>query len=277
MKPEMQPLFNQINNVPQIPEIVRLLIIQANDPEIDFKAIAINVEKEQVISVKVLRLVNSAYYGLSSKISSIQQALTLLGIDELKKLVVVSGLVSSINDVPGIDLDDFWLDNFRTATYAKWLADHTKLNDSEMVFTAGLISSLGRILIHLDDATTARKINSEVRAGTSRADSERKHLGFTHQEVCAELCRIWQFPAELIDTITQVGEPLSFDDISLAAIAVYIARYISESSYSEKDQPTILAEFPYKEWQQLGLKNEDVAKTMATLLALDTGLEGVLD
>lgn len=277
MKLEMQPLFNQIDNIPQIPEIVRILISQANDPYIDFKPIAETVEKEQVISVKVLRLVNSAHYGLSRKIGSIQQALVILGMDELKKLIVVSGLVSSIDEMPGINLDDFWIDNFRTATYAKWLADHIKLDDSEMVFTAGLISSLGKILIHLDDSTTARKINAEVRAGMNRPDSERNNLGFTHQDVCAELCRIWQFSDELIDTVTKVGEPLNFDDISLAACTVYIARYISESSYNEKDTQTIVAEFPRKEWLQLGLKEDDITDKMAILLSLDTGLEGVLD
>ncbi|MFT7413602.1 MAG: HD-like signal output (HDOD) protein [Methylophagaceae bacterium] len=277
MKLEIQPLFNQIDNIPQIPEIVRILISQANDPNIDFKAIAINVEKEQAVSVKVLRLVNSSHYGLSSKIGSIQHALVFLGMNELKKLIVVSGLVSSIHEIPGFNLYDFWNDNFRTATYAKWLADDANLNSSEVIFTAGLISSLGKVLIHLDDATNASKINSEVRAGIARPDSERKHLGFTHQEVGAELCRIWQFSNELIDTISKAGEPLNFDNISLAACTLYIARYISESSYSNKEQQTILADFPYKEWQQLGLKEEDVAEKMAILLALDTGLEGVLD
>lgn len=277
MKLEMQPLFNQIDNIPQIPEIVRILITQANDPNIDIQSIAINVEKDQVISVKVLRLVNSAHYGRLSKIGSIQQALVFLGVNEFKKLILISGLISSINEIPGINLDDFWIDNFRTATYAKWLAEHINLNDSDMIFTAGLISSLGRVLIHLDDATTARKINSEVRAGSNRPDSERKHLGFTHQEVCSELCQIWQFPDELIDTITKTGEPLSFDNISLAASTVYIARYISESSYSDKDPQTILAEFPRKEWLQLGLIEKDIAENMALLLALETGLEGVLD
>ncbi len=277
MKLEMQTLFSQIDNVPQIPEIVRLLITQANDPDIDFKSIAINVEKEQVISFKVLRLVNSAHYGLSTTIGSVQQALAFIGMNELKKLILVSGLVSSINEVPGINLYDFWLDNFRTATYAKWLADHTNIIDSEIVFTAGLISSLGKILIHLDDETTATKINYDVSAGIKRPESERKHLGFTHQDVCGEMCRIWQFPNELIDTITKSGEPLRFDNISLTANAVYIGRFISESNYSNKNKKAILSEFPRKEWQQLGLKEKDISEIIDTLLTLDTGLEGILD
>ena len=146
-----------------------------------------------------------------------------------------------------------------------------------MIFTAGLISSLGKVLIHLDDATTARKINAEVRSGMNRPDSERNNLGYTHQEVCAELCRIWQFSDDLIDTVSKAGEPLNFDDVSVAACSVYIARYISESSYNEQDTQTILANFPYKAWQTLGFTVDDIAEKMAILLSLDTGLEGLLD
>ena len=277
MKSEMKTLFNQVDNIPQIPEVVRILISQANDPRIDFKPIAEMIKKEQVIALKVLRLVNSAHYGLSRKVGSIQQALVILGIDELKKLIVICGLVSSIDEMPGLSLDDFWLDNFRTATYAKWLAEETKLDNSDMIFTAGLISSLGKVLIHLDDATTARKINAEVRSGMNRPDSERNNLGYTHQEVCAELCRIWQFSDDLIDTVSKAGEPLNFDDVSVAACSVYIARYISESSYNEQDTHTILANFPYKAWQTLGFTVDDIAEKMAILLSLDTGLEGLLD
>lgn len=277
MKSEMKTLFNQVDNIPQIPEVVRILISQANDPRIDFKPIAEMIKKEQVIALKVLRLVNSAHYGLSRKVGSIQQALVILGIDELKKLIVICGLVSSIDEMPGLNLDDFWLDNFRTATYAKWLAEETKLDNSDMIFTAGLISSLGKVLIHLDDATTARKINAEVRSGMNRPDSERNNLGYTHQEVCAELCRIWQFSDDLIDTVSKAGEPLNFDDVSVAACSVYIARYISESSYNEQDTHTILANFPYKAWQTLGFTVDDIAEKMAILLSLDTGLEGLLD
>jgi HD-like signal output (HDOD) protein len=274
---KMQSLFNQIDNIPQVPEIVRILISQASDDNIDFKPIAATVAKEQIISVKLLRAVNSAHYSLTNRVGSVKQALVIIGMDEFKKLIIVSGLVSAVDEIPGIDLNDFWLDNFRTATYAKWLANHADLNDSDMIFTAGLISSLGKILIHLADEIKATKINDHVKAGISRPDSERNILGFTHQQVAAEFCHIWQFPEQLIKTVTQAGEPFNFADPYSAACAVYIGRYISESSYSNKEHQAILDEFPVKEWQQLGLKKEDIADKMATLLALNTGLEGVLD
>jgi len=78
MKSEITQLFDQIDNVPQVPEVVRILLSQVNDPNIDFIAIAKNVEKEQVISLKVLRLANSAFYGLTREVGSINQALVIL-------------------------------------------------------------------------------------------------------------------------------------------------------------------------------------------------------
>jgi len=276
MKSEITQLFEQIDNVPQVPEVVRTLLSQVNDPNIDFVAIATNVEKEQIISMKVLRLANSAFYGLPREIGSIKQALVLLGMTELKKLIVVSGLISSIPEIPNFNIEDFWIDNFRTASYAKWIAEQANFDDSDMVFTAGLINGLGNILIHLGNSEAADEISYLVEEGMPLLDAERQELSFTNQEACAELCRLWQFSDDLITTVEQSGEPLNFKKVSVSACAVFVARYISESNYSEKTRDEQLADFPHKEWLKLGL-DLDIKDAMAEMLELETGLEGLLD
>ena len=277
MTPEINQLFEQIDNVPQVPEIVRKLLSQVNDPDIDLASIAKNIEQEQVISMKILRAVNSSHYALPKKIGSINQALVILGITELKKLIIASGLINSIPDIPTLDIEDFWIDNFRTATYAKWIAEQAGIEYSDMIFTAGLINSLGNILIHLADADAAEDIITLIEDGMSRPEAERKYLGFTNQEACAVLCRLWLFSEDLTDTVAKSGEPLRFEQISLPACAVFIARYISESNYSDKSEEEKLAEFPREEWSKLGLNKQDIAENMATILKLETGLEGLLD
>jgi len=277
MKSEITQLFDQIDNVPQVPEVVRILLSQVNDPNIDFVAIAKNVEKEQVISMKILRLANSAFYGVPRKIGSINQALVILGMTELKKLIVTSGLISAIPNIPNLNIEDFWIDNFRTAIYAKWIADNANLKDSDMVFTAGLINGLGNILIHLGNAAAAEEINYLVEEGMPRIDAEQQELGFSNQEACAELCRQWHFSDDLISAVEQSGAPLSFEQSSLSSCAVFIARYISESNYSEKTAAEKLADFPITEWKNLGLKEENIKERMAEILMLETGLEGLLD
>lgn len=274
---EIEQLFDQIDNIPKVPEVVKTLISQVNSDHADFATIASNVEKEQIISMQVLRLVNSAYYSLPRKIGSIQQALILIGMNELKKLIITSGIIQSVDKVPGINLDDFWIDNFRTACYGEWLAKYCMKENSDMIFTAGLISSLGKILIHLGAPDAAKQIAEKVKAGYPLVDTERQFLGFTHQEACAELCRQWQFSGDLIDTVIKSAAPLSFKDISRPACIVNIAKYISESSYSEKTQDEILIDFPHKEWLELGLSNSEIEDKMLTLYALDTSIDGILD
>lgn len=107
MKLEIEQLFDEINNIPRIPEVVKDLILQINNPDIDFDDIAKNVEKEQVISMKVLRLVNSAHFGLSKNIDSINEAVVMLGMAKLKTLIIASGVVSSVPDIPNFNIQQF--------------------------------------------------------------------------------------------------------------------------------------------------------------------------
>ncbi len=277
MKLQINQLFGQIHNVPQVPEVVRILITQLADPNSKFDEIAKNVEKEQVISMKVLRLANSAHFGLSKKIASIEDAVVMLGMSKLKTLIIASGIVSSVPDIPNFDIKEFWANSFRTATYAKWLAEEIKLDSSDTVFTAGLVSGLGTILLYLGAPIVANEIDQHVNAGKNRNEYEYKRLGFTNQEVSAELCSLWNFSDELVNTIAKSGEPLNADEISLYACVVYIARYISEFKNSELNADDKLALFPTKEWQQIGLTIDDIEKKLAEILTLESGLDGLID
>jgi len=64
MQPALEQLFNHIDDIPRVPEVVKTLLEQVNDPDVDFQDVASNIEKEQVLAIKVLRNVNSAHYGL---------------------------------------------------------------------------------------------------------------------------------------------------------------------------------------------------------------------
>lgn len=275
MKLQISKLFEQIHNVPQVPEVIRILISQLNDPNANFSEISKNIEKEQIISMKVLRLVNSAHFGLSTKIGSIDNAVTMLGMSKVKTLVIASGIVNSVPDLPNFDVNTFWANSFRTATYAKWLADEANIENSDMVFTAGLINGLGSILLHLGDPKVANEISQHVKAGEDRYTYEQKRLGFSSEEICAELCTRWKFSSDLVETISHSGNPLLAEEISLPACVVYICKYISESNTSDISEETRLANFPKKEWQQLGLSDENIAEMLPAILALESGLDGL--
>lgn len=276
MQIQMNQLFDKIHNIPQIPEVVRILITQFNDPQTNFDDIAKNVEKEQVISLKVLRLVNSAHFGLSRKIGTIQEAVFMLGMNQLRTLVIASGMVGSIPKIEGLDIKSFWTNSFNTATYAKWLAAESKVAP-DLAFTAGLISQLGNILIHMVTPSAAGEIDQHVKGGRTRPDIERARLGFTSQEVCAELCRRWHFSTDLIDTVAQCGEPLSAEEICKPACVVFIARYISDCQQKNMAVEDIMLGFPHNVAEKLGLNEEYINAKLPVILALESGLEGLVD
>ncbi len=271
---EMNQLFDQVYKIPQVPEVVRNLIIQLNDPDFDMDAIAKNVTKDQVISMKVLRLVNSAHFGLARKIGSIEDAVVMLGMKQLKTLIIASGIVSSVPDIEGFDIKSFWSDSFRTATYAKWIADEMGA-DGETVFTAGLISDMGKVLIHMGESSAAREIEQQVQDGKQRSEVEELRLGFTNAEVCAELCRRWKFPESLVQTVAQCNEPLKFEDASAESCIVNIAKYLSECRRDNLSIEDMMETFPAEVLGKLSLDQDQLAEKLPALLETNSGLESL--
>ncbi len=227
----------------------------------------------------MLRLVNSAHFGLSRKIGSIDEAVVLLGMGQLKSLIIASGIVSSVSDIPGVNIKEFWADSFLTATYAKWLAEQAGLENSETVYTAGLLSGLGIILIHLAAPKVANEIDQHVKAGELRSEYERKRLGFTSEKACAALCERWKFAQELVNTVRYSGEPLKADDdeVALMACCVYLGRFISNAKRNGKSAEEIAVEVPQDIWQKLGLDVNETEEKIAQILELESGLDGLVD
>lgn len=273
---QINQLFEQIHNVPRVPEIVRTLITQLDNPQTNFDEIAKNVEKEQIISLKVLRLVNSAHFGLSKKVGTIQDAVIMLGLHQLRILVVASGIVSSIPKIENFDIKQFWTNSFNTAIYSKWLATAIKTGP-DLAFTAGLISGLGNILIRLGAPDKAIEIDRQLSQNGTRQTIELSVLGFTGESVCSELCRRWNFSPELIDAIAHCGAPLDALEINKTASVVYLARFISECKSAGTTAEHILQAFPFQVASTIGLEEKFIVEKLPVILALESGLGGLSD
>jgi HD-like signal output (HDOD) protein len=273
----MQQLFDQIHKLPQVPEVVRTLINQLNDSNASFMDVAQNVEKEQVIALKILRLVNSAHFGLSRKVGSIKDATTILGMNQLKTLVIASGLVCAMPKLENFDIKQFWNDSFLSAAYAKWFAEQANLS-ADVAYTAGLLCNLGSLLIHIGMPSEANEIDQHFNAGNhTRSEIEYNRLGFNSQMVCAELCRRWKFASELIETIEQSTAPMATSPSSNLACCVFLGRYISDSLRQGKNETEIKESFPLQEAAQIGLSAAAIADTLSEVLAIESNLQGLAD
>lgn len=276
MPTSINQLFDQLHKIPQVPEVVRSIINQLNDPHADMLNIAKDVEKEQVIALKILRLVNSAHFGLSRKIGSINEAVAMLGLNQLKTLVIASGIVGATPEIKNFDIKRSWQNSFRTAAYSKWLAEQAGAA-GDIAYTAGLLANLGNVLIHIVCPSEANEVDQHVKAGAVRPDIEKNRLGFTSQQVCAELCRRWRFADILIETLEQSAEPWLAEPPNRLSGAVYLAGWISGQQDRGMAQEEILSGLPAAATGLLGLDPGLLAEKMPSVLAQKSELDGLLD
>ncbi len=276
MSKKMKQLFEQIQKLPQVPEVVKLLIQQLNDPNIELSDVAANVSKDQVISLKVLKVVNSAAFGIPRKIASIDQAVVLIGMGKLKSLVIASGIVGAVPAIENFDVKQFWLRSFDTANFAKYLADAAG-EEADIAFTAGLISGLGNILIQMGPVKERQEMEKRISKGLDQLSCEKKVYGFSNNDVCAELCRRWKFSDDLITPVEQCGEPLQFDPISKLACIIALSRYLSDSKHNNLENEAILASVPDGLQNACGFSTEYLENELESILNIDSGMDALLD
>jgi len=175
-------------------------------------------------------------------VASINEALSFLGMSELKTLIIASGIVSAMPKINGLDSAEFWKMTFNKAFFAKSIANELNL-DSDIAFTAGLLSNIGTTLIFLGDPHAGLEVQQHVKASSKmRYDFEKSRLGFANADVAAELSRRWKFPEDLANAIGESAESLAQTSCSDVACAVHIAEYLSVNK--EADNEALMENFP---------------------------------
>jgi hypothetical protein len=142
----LEQLIGKGQDLPSLPEIYLRVSEQLEDENSSVQQIGDTVQNDPAISTRVLKMVNSAYYGLPNQVSSIAQAVSLLGRERLKHILIGSVLrgVFSGNDNPAFSMQVFWQHSIKTAIIARQLARHTpQIGEPEAMFTAGLLHDIG--------------------------------------------------------------------------------------------------------------------------------------
>ncbi|MFV1921021.1 MAG: HDOD domain-containing protein [Methylotenera sp.] len=219
--------FDQPQTMPMLPKVVQEVTELLNDGNVDIKTLADKINHDLVLSAKVLRLSNSAYFGCSREVSSIQEAVSLIGLAKLKTLVIACGVVSAFTEVPGLNLKRFWQHSLVTASIARQLAKDLGF-DTDSAYMAGLMHTVGELPIHIVFPGAGTQID-EVCKGKNvleRSKVEHAVIGIDHCQVGEKLARHWNFPEDIARAIRYYTDPLNQNACSLAPI-VYIAAHIA--------------------------------------------------
>ena len=273
---KLSALFEQTQNLPNIPKIVQELIETFNQEDFDMDEIANKISLDPVLTAKVLRLANSAHYGVSRSVASTADASVLLGFSTLRTLVLASGITGAMQAPEGFNREDFWRDNFAIAAIAKWMASYCKLN-GETAFTCGMLHSIGELLIQLLLPAETKKIQAAVDAGGKPAEVQLAMLGYNYADVGAELAQRWKFPQEIVEGIRQHANPLESSSGNTMAGLVYLAVYINNSQKSKISDKEILQNFPIEVAVSIEMNTEKALEDLEQLKGIESGMDSLLE
>ena len=278
----LQDVLN-CSNLPSLPAVAIKLLELTSDPDVAMKEIAQLVQQDQALAAKVLKTVNSSFYGLSSRCGSIERAMGYLGLNTVKSLVLGFSLVEATNDVgDGFDLEAHWRRAIIGASGSRTVAKLVGGVDPEEAFTAALFQDMGMLAAF---AAMKTRYTDAIEGVPHRVlcTSESEEFGFDHTEVGTGLASKWNLPDEICVAIRSHHDPDMVDSKHQALVRVVSLGAILSDAMDEKTASSAIRKIERltRQWYAKKAPNiedllDEVAETSETLAKMFEQDIGVL-
>lgn len=228
------------------------------------------ISQDADITARLLRLVNSSFYSLPAKVETLSRAITIIGADELRNLVMATTAMRTFTGIPKqlVDMAEYWQHSVTTGVMAQSLASHCDVLHSERLFVMGLLHDIGRLVIYLtlpEKATDVLFITGGDNWILPQTESE--ILGFTHLDVGAELMRAWELPESFAAVAGYHNDPKLAGDYQLETSIVHIAKAIANGEMVGLSIEEMLWAISPFAWEMTGLSPDTVSPMIEGMIA----------
>ncbi len=277
---------SELNSLPEIYIKISDLLDSENSSVGDIGKV---VETDPALSSRILKMVNSAFYGFPNKISSISQSISILGRDRLKQVLIGSVLASVFGkESSKVDhMEDFWYQSVKTAILARYLGRQSIISDeTESLFTAGLLHEIGRLILAQQLPELSAKVQSIIEIeGEKRLQAENGQFGFTHCEVGGAFIEKWGLPQLLSEVARYHHSPQQATTYNEETQLIYLASHLTFLIPPIQQEEVELVLEDISNWQSSGipvlkiteaceLAEEQVYEVMETLGMRQMKIEG---
>jgi putative nucleotidyltransferase with HDIG domain len=270
-KANIDILLDEIVTLPSAPTVLVKVTQMIDDPSASFTGLGEAISADPSISMKVLRLVNSAYYGVRQRVGSLEHAISLLGLKVVKNLVLTATVFRVFSSArpgqaPLFDREQFWLHCVGTGIVARVLARHAApavAVDPEEAFAAGLLHDVGKIILdqHLHKQFD-QALEESAASGTPLHQCENEVIGVNHAQIGGKLAERWKLPGELVRAISHHHPSRDEEAVPYAAAVVNLADYICYAKEIGRGGPEGSAKLASEAWDQTGFKKTDIPTIM---------------
>lgn len=263
----MKTLLDSSQRMGTLPVVFHRLVEIINDPNASPVAISNIVSMDPALAARLLRLVNSPFYAFASRIDSISRAVAMVGTRQLVMLAMGATLVTAFKGVPVslVNMQSFWAHSISCGAAARQLALFCRAPGTEGFFVAGLLHDISRLLIYsLLPNHTLYILTEAKRRQESVYRLEKETLGFGHDDLGAELLRLWRCPNDLVERVLAHHHTLKpsseLDDVVLPA-ANTLTQALGYGSSGEIYIPPLAPLV----WEKIGMSPEQLLEQCRSL------------
>jgi putative nucleotidyltransferase with HDIG domain len=266
--------------LPSAPEIAQRMLVAVNREDSNATELATLIARDQSLTARLLRLANSAFFAIRTRVTSIGQAVTLLGFTRVRDIALglsVWGALDAKDPAGRRYRRRMWIHSATVAATAKMLCERTD-GDGATAFTAGLLHDVGKLVLGMRLGQSYWALLDEaVERGECAATVETEAFGCHHATIGGWLLQIWQLPPALVDPVALHHEPLVTDFGLDVTAAVAVANRLVDATDAQSGMPRaeVLAEVKHfapgllgtPEWQEM----------YANLVREQRAVEGIFD
>lgn len=205
----IEQIVKTVRQVPSPSNVVIEILASFEKENLDTASLVKKIGQDQGLTARVLRVANSPFYGMSSKVGSVGEAMVVLGFHNVRSLVAAAGIINQFPVAEGNSLDRlaFWQHSIGSAVCAQMLAKTTG-KDQALAFTAGLLHDVGRLVLdaYFHDESSAIMAYSAAHDVTL-SEAEQAQIGFDHALIGYELVKQWKFPLAIQHAIRDHLQP----------------------------------------------------------------------
>lgn len=259
---DLKDIVDRIIDLPTLPQVVSTILGLIDDPSSSVKDINQVMSQDPALVAKILKVVNSAFYGLPNRVSSISQAIVILGFNTVKSLAISASVLDMFGSgEEHFSYESFWTHSVGCATIAQTVAKRQGTVDPDTAFVCGLMHDVGKIVLDQYAPMEFQEILAIAREKEiAFCEAEKEVLDTSHTDIGFWLAEKWQLADDLAEGIHHhhtVNDAPAANARQLAAVcgfANYVCRLKQYGSAGNYGKPTL----PMDAWEVLDIEKQEL-------------------
>ena len=254
-KEKIRRKIKSIKSLPTLPAVAQKVSKLAESDTTSASQLSSIISQDQALSGRVLRLVNSSFYGFPGRISSISSAILLLGFDVVKSLIISV----SVFEMMEKGIIGLWEHSLGCAVASRIIAKRVKECDPEELSVAGLLHDIGKVVVSIQLSDSYEDIKRMIREEKIIFyEAEKRVLEFTHEDIGSWLAESWNLPVNLLEPISYHHQPQKASKAKLGTAIVHLADFLTRAvGFGSGGDPWV-PPVSHKAFDRIGLTQQDL-------------------